>query len=60
MTRLEKTIKFYEDKLSEFRVAELRQYAEMVRDMRPDANHRQFYLNCLASEYVRMVTGNGK
>ena len=58
MTRLEKTIKFYEDKLSEFRVAELRQYAEMVRDMNPKVNSRQFYVNCLICEYVRMVTGD--
>ena len=52
--RLERTIEFYESKLGERRVEELRRYAEMVRDM-PKMNARQFYLNCLISEYAREV-----
>jgi len=50
--RLEKTIEFYEKRIAGGTLEELRRYVEMMRDIKPDINTRQYYLNCLVAYWV--------
>lgn len=49
---IEELVKIYEKRLPEKEVEEMRRYAEMVKNIKPNINYIQFYLNCLVVSYL--------